>query len=177
MDKNTRDVMFSSGKDDHETPDDLFLELHKEFDFQLDVCATKENTKLLTFISPAENGLTSIWSERNWCNPPYSKPERACVSSCTKKTCIKRGYHLAEDKPGCIDWVAKAYHERKLGKLTVMLLPVRTDTKYFHLYIWDKENHRPKPGIEIRLIEGRLKFKGSKDMAPFPSMVVVFKPQ
>lgn len=48
-----------------------------------------------------------------------------------------------------------------------MLLPARTDTKWFHDYILGK--------AEIRFIRGRLKFGGSKNSAPFPSMVVVFR--
>ena len=48
-----------------------------------------------------------------------------------------------------------------------MLIPARTDTKYFHEFIY----HKAK---EIRFVKGRLKFGGSKNSAPFPSMVVVF---
>lgn len=48
-----------------------------------------------------------------------------------------------------------------------MLIPARTDTKYFHEYIY----HNTK---EIRFIKGRLKFGNAKNSAPFPSMVVVF---
>jgi hypothetical protein len=51
----------------------------------------------------------------------------------------------------------------------VMLLPARTDTKWFHNYIYDK--------AEIRFLKGRLKFGGSKNSAPFPSMVVIFRPK
>ncbi len=49
----------------------------------------------------------------------------------------------------------------------VMLLPARTDTKWFHSYVYNK--------AEIRFVKGRLKFGNSKNSAPFPSMVVVFK--
>ena len=52
------------------------------------------------------------------------------------------------------------------GNLVVMLLPARTDTKWFHDYIYHK--------AEIRFIRGRLKFGDSKNSAPFPSMVVVY---
>ena len=48
-----------------------------------------------------------------------------------------------------------------------MLLPARTDTKWFHDYIYGK--------AEIRFIKGRLKFGDAKNSAPFPSMVVIFK--
>ena len=48
-----------------------------------------------------------------------------------------------------------------------MLLPARTDTKWFHDYIYNK--------AEIRFIKGRLKFGNSKNSAPFPSMVAIFR--
>lgn len=48
-----------------------------------------------------------------------------------------------------------------------MLIPARTDTKYFHDYIL----HR----AEVRFVRGRLKFGQAAAGAPFPSMVVVFR--
>ena len=53
------------------------------------------------------------------------------------------------------------------GCTVVMLLPARTDTKWFHEYIYGR--------AEVRFVRGRLKFGGSKNSAPFPSMVVVFR--
>nr|DAO36849.1 MAG TPA: DNA N-6-adenine-methyltransferase [Caudoviricetes sp.] len=54
-----------------------------------------------------------------------------------------------------------------------MLIPARTDTSYFHDYIYGK--------AEIRFIRGRLKFTDEsgqeKDTAPFPSMVVIYRGQ
>ena len=65
-------------------------------------------------------------------------------------------------------WVEKCYHEaQKENTVVVMLIPARTDTKYFHDYIY----HRS----EIRFIRGRLKFGNSNQGAPFPSMVVIFR--
>ncbi|MCC6970463.1 MAG: hypothetical protein IT434_09600, partial [Phycisphaerales bacterium] len=66
--------------------------------------------------------------------------------------------------------------EAAKGCTVVVLIPARTDTKAFHAHIWDRENHRPRPGVEVRFLNGRLKFGGCKDAAPFPSMVVVFRP-
>ena len=57
----------------------------------------------------------------------------------------------------------KAYDSKAT---VVMLLPVRTDTKWFHNYIYGK--------AEIRFIKGRLKFGDAKNSAPFPSMIVIF---
>lgn len=65
-------------------------------------------------------------------------------------------------------WVQKCYEEsRKPNTLVVLLIPARTDTAYFHDYIY----HKAK---EIRFVRGRLKFGDAKQSAPFPSMVVIF---
>ena len=65
------------------------------------------------------------------------------------------------------EWILKCYEEaKKPGTVVVALIPARTDTRFFHDYIYHK--------AEIRFIKGRLKFGGCKDAAPFPSMVVIF---
>ena len=65
-------------------------------------------------------------------------------------------------------WVEKAYMEsQKPDTTVVMLIPARTDTKWFHKFIYGK--------AEIKFVKGRLKFGGADNNAPFPSMVVVFK--
>lgn len=65
-------------------------------------------------------------------------------------------------------WVQKCYEEsRKVNTLVVMLVPARTDTKWFHDYVYGK--------AEIRYVRGRLKFGDSKNAAPFPSMVVIYR--
>ena len=139
------DVMFSSKTDLWETPQEFFDELDAEFHFNLDVCALSENAKCDQYYTPEQDGLSQPWYGRCWCNPPY-------------------GREIGK-------WVEKAYCsavEKKEG-IVVMLLPARTDTRWFHEYIYGK--------AEIRFIRGRLKFGGSKNSAPFPSMVVVFRPK
>lgn len=64
-------------------------------------------------------------------------------------------------------WIEKGYEEYKKGKTVVFLIPSRTDTKYWHDYIMKAD--------EIRFIKGRLKFGGSKNSAPFPSCIAVFR--
>ena len=61
--------------------------------------------------------------------------------------------------------------------MTVMLLPSRTDTKAFHAHVYDVSKWKPRDGVEIRFIAGRLKFSNSKNSAPFPSMIVIFRPE
>lgn len=135
--------MFSSKTDKWATPQAFFDKLNKEFDFTLDVCALPENAKCKNYYTPKEDGLSRPWTGNVWCNPPYGRE----ISL----------------------WVQKAFVSASTGEanVVVMLLPARTDTKWFHEYIYEK--------AEIRFIKGRLKFGDSKNSAPFPSMVVIFK--
>lgn len=146
-------VHFSTGKDDWGTPQDLFNALNKEFFFTLDPCADDSNHKCKKYYTKEEDGLAQSWEgETVFCNPPYSR-----------KTKTNAGQSA---------WVEKCYKEAKENGITaVMLIPARTDTKMFHDFILGK--------AEIRFIKGRIKFEidgeKSKDAAPFPSMIVVFR--
>lgn len=136
-------VLFSTGKDDWETPQDFFLKMDNEFHFTLDACANDLNHKCPLYFNEETDGLKQDWSGHVvWVNPPYSQK--------------------VQDK-----WVKKCFEESKKS-VVVMLIPARTDTKRFHKYIYNQ------PGVEIRFIEGRLKFVGAENHAPFPSMVVIF---
>jgi phage N-6-adenine-methyltransferase len=64
-------------------------------------------------------------------------------------------------------WVRKAYESANRGATVVCLLPARTDTRWWHEYCMKGE---------IRFVRGRLKFGGSKNSAPFPSAVIIFRP-
>lgn len=66
-------------------------------------------------------------------------------------------------------WVRKAHESAPAGATVVCLLPARTDTGWWH--------HHVMQAHEFRLVRGRLKFGGSKNSAPFPSAVVVFRPE
>ena len=63
-------------------------------------------------------------------------------------------------------WMKKAYESSLEGATVVCLVPARTDTRWFHDFAMRGE---------IRFIKGRLKFGDSKNSAPFPSAVVVFR--
>lgn len=134
-------ALFSSKSVEWETPPELFRALDEEFGFTLDVCASEENKKCEKFFSRAEDGLKQKWSGVCWCNPPYGREVGT--------------------------WVAKAAKEAGARTTVVMLLPARTDTKWFHGYIYGQ--------AEVRFLPGRLKFGGSKNGAPFPSMIVIFR--
>lgn len=130
--------MFTSNTDLWATPQDFFDELDKEFVFDLDVCALPENAKCERYFTPEEDGLKQEWNGTVWCNPPYGRQIGKWVEKACKSECT-----------------------------VVMLLPARTDTGWFHDYIYGK--------AEIRFVRGRLKFGESKNSAPFPSMVVIYR--
>lgn len=133
----------SSNSIEWATPQSFFNTLNEEFHFDLDPCSTHDNAKCEKHYTIEEDGLSQDWGGRRvFCNPPYGK-----------------------ELP---KWVEKCYYEsKKPNTLVVMLIPVRTDTNYFHRFI----NGKVK---DIRFIKGRLHFNDSKTPAPFPSMVVVF---
>ena len=137
------DVLFSSKETEWETPQDFFDALDAEFRFTLDPCASVTNHKCDKYFTKDENGLLQDWSgETVFCNPPYGKDIR--------------------------HWVEKCYLEPVKNKITiVMLIPTRTDTRWFHDFVYHK--------AEIRFVKGRLKFGGTKNSAPFPSMVVIYR--
>lgn len=66
-------VMFSSKTDVWATPQRFFDELDREFNFELDVCATPENAKCRRFYTKEQDGLAQPWTGRVWCNPPYGR--------------------------------------------------------------------------------------------------------
>lgn len=145
-------IHYSTGKDNWGTPQDLFDSLNKEFGFTLDPCADEHNHKCEKYYTIEQDGLKQDWSgETVFCNPPYSKQTKT--------------------NPGQIMWVKKCYEESLKGNTVVMLIPARTDTIMFHDYILGR--------AEVRFIKGRIKFETdgvkSKDPAPFPSMIVVYR--
>ena len=135
-------AMFSSTKQDWATPQAFFEQLAGEFAFDLDAAASAENTKCPAYFDAERNGLLQDWYGTVWCNPPYGR--------------------------GIGEWVAKARAETARGVTTVMLLPARTDTRWF----WA---HCQFPA-EVRFVKGRLRFGGAAASAPFPSMLVIFRP-
>ncbi len=102
------------------------------------------------------DGLNVDWKKSNFVNPPWSNIQR---------------------------WVIKAREEAIRGNKTVMLIPARTNSAYWHDFILSSCS-------EIRFIRGRLAFgehvktirltrcRYAKDNkgAPIPVCIVVFEP-
>lgn len=143
-----KELHFSSQDQTWSTPQDFYDKLDKEFNFTLDPCCSELTAKCQKFYTQKDDGLSKSWqNEIVFMNPPYGRE-------------IKH-------------WVKKAKDEFLKGSCTVIaLIPSRTDTKYWHDHIFPLYY---KGVIEIRFIKGRLKFGNSKNSAPFPSALVIFK--
>jgi len=165
-------VVFSAKSDGWRTPREFFTALDREFLFVVDAAAKRSNALCDTWFGPGHpiltyrNALTVDWWREVgpswravWCNPPYS---------------------------ACREFVAKAAKERLQGVTSVLLVPARTDTQWWHAHVWDRGAGRYRPGVKARYVQGRLMFlkangkptldrHGRPTRAPFPSVVIVFK--
>jgi site-specific DNA-methyltransferase (adenine-specific) len=173
MRSKTLETMTSSKCIEHQTPDSLFGYLDEVFNFNLDVCATKENTKCRDYISQAEDFLSleigyDLGSNSCfWMNPPYVKPEFKCKPGCKKKSCVERGYHLDQYKPGKIDFIRHAYEQEAP---CVMLVKNDPTTQWYKQYI-RKANYRI-------FLDKRVKFElpdKKQTGAPHSSVIAIFR--
>lgn len=104
------DSMFSSEKHDWETPEELFLGLHKRYNFEIDLAANERNAKLGTFFSVENDAFRHHWNLTSWLNPPYGRQ--------------------------IVNWIQRAYDQSRVHASTiVVLMPARTDTMYFHDFV------------------------------------------
>lgn len=137
------EALFSSDKMTWGTPQSLYDQLNKEFNFTIDLCADSTNYKHPNYYSQWVNSLDQSWDGIiGWCNPPY-------------------GTQLGK-------FIEKGFNAK--SSLIVMLIPSRTDTRYWHQYVMFAR--------EIRFIKGRLKFENEErqptQSAPFPSAIIIF---
>ncbi len=138
----------SSNHHGWETPKALLAQLYRVFGvFDLDPCAPSRHgrsapVKATAYFTTEDNGLHLPWFGNVFCNPPYGRALRC--------------------------WVAKAHGEVTQGhaQTVVMLLPARTDTKFWHEHIGGH--------AAVFFLKGRLKFGGTDQSAPFPSAIVVW---
>ena len=125
------------------TPHSFFDPLHAEFHFEYDAAASAENAMLPRYWDKRMDAFKQDWRDRIiWCNPPYGRKQ-------------------------IYQWVERC--AKGGATLVCALLPARTDTRWFHDFIYQN------PNAEIRFIKGRIKFSGMKGSGKFPSMVVIFR--
>jgi phage N-6-adenine-methyltransferase len=137
-------VVFSRKSDEWGTPIGLFRELDERFSFELDVAASDDNALCDCWFTAENSALDHEWGDYRsaFCNPPYSQ---------------------------CREFVTKCAEQAAKHRMTVVVLvPARTDTRWFHEHVYGKR------GVTVDFLKGRLKFGDSTNSAPFPSMLVVF---
>ncbi len=147
-----QDVLMSSGDDDGstnwETPRDFFQMIDRIYGpYELDACATAKNTKCPVYFSSRDNALEQPWRGRVFCNPPYGR-------GVTGK------------------WIAKAEYEARVNDAAVtMLVPARTDTKWWHEIVLRR-------AAQVIFVKGRIKFhlpgQEDRNSATFPSALIMF---
>ena len=122
---------FEQERCDYLTPQNIINKVLEHLDidkFSIDVCCSYKNIPAEKhFIDGKIDGLIENWSTEgwNWCNPPY-------------KTCK--------------DWVKKASREALKGCASVLFIPARTETDYFHKFILNKSN------VEVEFLRKGTKF-------------------
>jgi phage N-6-adenine-methyltransferase len=149
-------VHFSTGKDNWQTPPELFNRYNDIYHFSVDAAADSTNHLCPRWWGPGgelEDSLKSIvpWiaeldqGHNIWLNPPYSRTLQ----------------------PQFVSMAADAADQTTGTGQVICLLPARTDTRLFH--------NRIKPWARsIEFLKGRIRFVGAAAGAPFPSMIVVF---
>lgn len=145
------DVALSSNDETWRTPRSLFDSLDEEFGFSLDAAALSSSALVPgnwfgpDHVDPVRRDcLTVNWLEYSgggsvFMNPPYGR---------------KIGLFMAK---------AASYSDLRV----VCLVPARTDTAWFHDYVFDR-------GASVRFLRGRLKFNDGPNAAPFPSAIVIY---
>lgn len=147
------EVLFSRKSDLWRTPVKLFEQYNRIYKFDLDGAACAADALCDTWFGPGgleEDALACEWHKVApyarcvWLNPPYSRVD---------------------------EFVEKAAEEAAHGITTVMLLPARTDTQWFHKWLYCK------PNVTIKFLKGRVKYLNDQgevqSSAPFPSMIVI----
>jgi site-specific DNA-methyltransferase (adenine-specific) len=134
-------ALYSSARGDWGTPRSLYEAAVECWGaFLLDAAASKENALCSDFCDAERDGLVTPWRSTTWCNPPYGRMVGA--------------------------WVDKATDEAGGGVRSVLLLPARTDTRWWHRAM--------EEAYEIVLLRGRVRFVGAPAPAPFPSALIYF---
>ncbi len=144
-------ALFSHKSDEWSTPQWVYDRFDALYHFNLDPCATPDNAKCRDFYTKEQDGLTKSWNgKRVWVNPPYSN-----IGEWAEKCKVEAwgGEQTPHGFP-------------KERTIVCLLVPARTDTRWFHEVIHSAEH--------ITFIKGRLHFNDSENSAPFPSVVITF---
>jgi len=135
---------FKSKSHIYETPNHIFKPLQKEFNLSLDVCANEGNHKCKTYFTEKQDALNQNWNMNFWMNPPFGRQLQKFVKKAQEES----------------------FKNKVIG---VCLLPVRSNTRWWHKHIIDTK-------AEVRFIRGEVKFVGFERGLWMPFAIVIFKP-
>lgn len=141
----TKELLFSSEKQDWGTPPHVFQYFDEKYKFQLDAAAREDNALCERFIGPKTDALSVPWKAQTvWLNPPYGR--------------------------GVGKWLEKAYREAKAGRTVGVLIFARTDTQWWHDYVMKASTVFLIKG-RLKFVDGE---GNAKNPATAPSCFVVF---
>ena len=139
---------YTAKRDDYLTPHSFIQKVLREENlpyFDCDVCSSLYNIPALIYGTKdgfyifdrdkkhqvqKEDGLKGNWYTKNWCNPPFAD---------------------------CEKFVKKAVIEQAKGKTTYMLIPARSETKYWQDYIL-QDGKANRENVEVTFLKKGLKF-------------------
>jgi len=133
--------------DNWETPDELYQVLNKEFNFQFDLCASKDNTKCPEWSDDIESFAISeqVYDfSRYWMNPPYSRKN---IDNAIESATIVKGR----------------------GSMVVCLVRFDPTADWFKRYV-------DGVASEVRMLDRRVKFKGAPSAYNFPCCIPIYTP-
>jgi len=135
--------LHSSAKHNWQTPQNILDLVRIVGPIELDPCGGGGSLvdARETYLLPLQDGLVLPWGKGLvFCNPPYG-------------TALKH-------------WIKKACGEARGGSEIILLVPSRTDTKWFReAWAWCSM---------ACLWSGRIRFVGARDPAPFPSILFYY---
>jgi ParB family chromosome partitioning protein len=110
-----------------------------------------KRVKAKRYFTEDDNGLAQTWTGRVWMNHPWGAKENKCGKTCTKKSCLKRGYHLQQDLPGNHAWTNKLSSSYQSGHVSqaLCITYASTSEKWFKVL---------KSNYAICFLDGRTSF-------------------
>ena len=132
--------------DQWQTPDDLYKKLDDEFNFEVDLCATRDNKKTAVWSDDIQTQvIRGIFDEFQsfWMNPPYSRGNI--------ELCMKWAIEQANMSNGIL----------------VTLTRFDPSTDWFQTYV---------DGVadEVRMLARRVRFVGAPSAYNFPCCVAIY---
>lgn len=163
-------AMFSSAKQDWTTPLWLYQELCKERGiekYDTDPATNKNNPLgCKTYYTIEDDGLDPFneWSGCVFINPPfgwgYYKGKWTYITGLWIEQAYKRCFESSDDI-----------------EMITMIIPSSVSTNIYHKYCWDYKEARARDRVRVNFYPKRIKFGGSKMVAPFNTMIIDFDQQ